>query len=755
MNNTANKVTIRRDFTIQVPHGMVYTTDKAETGDGNILIMVEEGTAFKDAPSAARGLTLAAPQEVGVEELDLKTADAKENISKAVTDLIVKLMGAGTICRCLKSDDDVMVFCGGKVYDTVPSVRFVIVTPAAIYNGQIWTRSAQTAEEQKKLVNDILSGVESYNPTGTGEFEVTGFKAPDLGTANRAQIDVFTVPMPEGMTTLNDVGEDAASLRRTFAFLAVPGDYAGGLAEYKFAPAAILAQHGEEIRGWQKNAPVADKYQLMAQVVELLNDSLRKAGREELEQITRTEDFLVGFAEGAEERRSKTARIGYSWFVFYDGTLWQGVVYLNYSGDKAAVREEVHRWLCGVKPAAYWEIQAYEDALRRKVLGEYLGQDGKMDAIKAVQLFSRDVVSNGAEDIVLEDDKYIMSALQFNNSALTRYPRIRDNTGVFSREIMRVANFVELNQSLRLPAKYIHRKLREELCEREFTGMAAFFLCAWHMIDVEELGENEYMVYLDQNLVRAIPECYAYAGELFRTLRAFNGKRGEFRLVIATEFNLASPVDEIESPVPGADDWETGKILTVPESEHPYKGVAARVDAARNSEPHKDNAEWRMKVLEDGTLGVLSYSGVETDLTIPESYDGCAVTQICDEAFSPAREGISYAGKTACLNLRRVTVPGSVLKVGNRAFAECHALVSVGVSDGVQVVGDMAFANCTALEEVSMPNNRIATGRDLFSGCTALKGPVAVNDQTDAPDEADDGDEDLSELMKLLGLGDN
>lgn len=90
-------------------------------------------------------------------------------------------------------------------------------------------------------------------------------------------------------------------------------------------------------------------------------------------------------------------------------------------------------------------------------------------------------------------------------------------------------------------------------------------------------------------------------------------------------------------------------------------------------------------------------------ITIPNS-----VTRIGSNAF----EG--------CTKLRSVTIPDGVVAIEDGAFARCTTLSSVNIGNRVKSIGDNAFANCKLLTSIGLPNSISTIGRNAFGGCVNL-----------------------------------
>lgn len=83
---------------------------------------------------------------------------------------------------------------------------------------------------------------------------------------------------------------------------------------------------------------------------------------------------------------------------------------------------------------------------------------------------------------------------------------------------------------------------------------------------------------------------------------------------------------------------------------------------------------------------ILGYRGKDTELVIPASVDGCAVTHIGKKAFLSNKM------------LKQIALPESVIRID-----------------------DWAFAYCTKLNRVILPYHRMEIGQGIFKECFALE----------------------------------
>ena len=82
---------------------------------------------------------------------------------------------------------------------------------------------------------------------------------------------------------------------------------------------------------------------------------------------------------------------------------------------------------------------------------------------------------------------------------------------------------------------------------------------------------------------------------------------------------------------------------------------------------------------------------VDTNIIIPSTHNGIAVTRIEDNAFREKGQ------------ITSVTIPNSVTFVGERAFMECGNLISVTFKGTPQTLGHNAFNYCDNLTTINVP----------------------------------------------------
>ena len=175
--------------------------------------------------------------------------------------------------------------------------------------------------------------------------------------------------------------------------------------------------------------------------------------------------------------------------------------------------------------------------------------------------------------------------------------------------------------------------------------------------------------------------------------------------------------------------------------------------------PHKVQGESR-QVVADGKCGASLYWVLLGDGTLEMTGDGDMYDYGTDSNGNPTvpwaslraqikalsiPASVTRVGNYAfygCAALTKATLPASVDSIGQRAFMNCAALteVTTGASkiesrafygcaalskvtlaDGLKTLGDEAFSNCAALSALSLPQSVASVGKSVFSGCEKLK----------------------------------
>ena len=115
-----------------------------------------------------------------------------------------------------------------------------------------------------------------------------------------------------------------------------------------------------------------------------------------------------------------------------------------------------------------------------------------------------------------------------------------------------------------------------------------------------------------------------------------------------------------------------------------------------------------------------------TSVSIPNS-----VISIGQEAFSGCAgltaiaipNGVTSIGDKAfynCVGVTSITISNSVTHIGNAAFSGCAEVASITIGSGVTIIKDSAFSGCAKLTAITIPNGITSIERHAFNECTRL-----------------------------------
>ena len=189
--------------------------------------------------------------------------------------------------------------------------------------------------------------------------------------------------------------------------------------------------------------------------------------------------------------------------------------------------------------------------------------------------------------------------------------------------------------------------------------------------------------------------------------------------------------------------------------------------AAAEGEDQLTSGDFTYRLREDGTAVLTGYTGNSGDLVIPVQLNGAAVTVIGAEAFKgntalmtvTLPETLIEIGDYAffrCENLSYVNLPAGIRELGRNPFASCsldclhldpghpalaledgvlyslpdQRLVACSVTrpkgdftvpDGIRIIGASAFYECKTLTGLTLPDTVTSIGRKAFYQCSLLK----------------------------------
>ena len=89
--------------------------------------------------------------------------------------------------------------------------------------------------------------------------------------------------------------------------------------------------------------------------------------------------------------------------------------------------------------------------------------------------------------------------------------------------------------------------------------------------------------------------------------------------------------------------------------------------------------------------------------------------------------GIANSSFGGCINLTSITIPDSVVNLGDYAFRDCSSLESITIPNSVASIGKGTFYNCGKLATINIPDSVISLGESSFYNCISLKNITIPN----------------------------
>ena len=118
------------------------------------------------------------------------------------------------------------------------------------------------------------------------------------------------------------------------------------------------------------------------------------------------------------------------------------------------------------------------------------------------------------------------------------------------------------------------------------------------------------------------------------------------------------------------------------------------------------------------------------------------------------KEGTTLIAPFAAVDTKfsALTIPSSVEKIGNSAFANSDGITAVTIPDSVKTIDASAFASCSALKTVTLPDSIRNFGTHVFVHCTALTSANIPKAVTEIPQHTFNGCSSLENIEMHSGI---
>ena len=163
------------------------------------------------------------------------------------------------------------------------------------------------------------------------------------------------------------------------------------------------------------------------------------------------------------------------------------------------------------------------------------------------------------------------------------------------------------------------------------------------------------------------------------------------------------------------------------------------------------------------TLGAYALSACDSmvSVSLPETLlavgESCffSSTALHNISIPNSVRSIGDCAFSGCNGLTRVTLGSSLKGIGGQAFKECSSLSSIVIPEGVTAIEFSTFEDCSNLMEITIPHTVTSIGRWAFDGCYGLSKVTftGTRAQWNAIDMGDDNDPLLSANITFAGSG--
>lgn len=121
-------------------------------------------------------------------------------------------------------------------------------------------------------------------------------------------------------------------------------------------------------------------------------------------------------------------------------------------------------------------------------------------------------------------------------------------------------------------------------------------------------------------------------------------------------------------------------------------------------------------------------NGLGAEITMGDKF-----LNYCGSTYVSLPNSIVTIGDGAFRNCRKLTsvvIPNSVVTIGSSAFSDCHGLISVNIPNSITTLEGYVFDGCINMTSISIPNSVASISYSAFRGCHSLTSVSVPNSVT-------------------------
>lgn len=249
--------------------------------------------------------------------------------------------------------------------------------------------------------------------------------------------------------------------------------------------------------------------------------------------------------------------------------------------------------------------------------------------------------------------------------------------------------------------------------------------------ELDERGVQSYILRRKSFVIKEDYEIvYASSFSDFAKELAKCNPEMDFSIVGETKCNSSAETQNFEYVKQGSTlieqltDWYNA--LERREEEYSYEkyiiGKKQTLSNPTEKTPEQIKSEWKYTILDDGSVCLDDFLGVDSSIIVPQEIESHPVSEIGEGAFSP---GVGLFGdvlrkipkgqKKVRNAIKEVNLPNSLRIIGKSAF-EWSTIESIIIPDSVISIEDRAFKCCKNLNAISFGNGLKKIGKEAFFG---------------------------------------